>query len=101
MPTQVAWQPDSLRGGERHAPSTSSKGSGQIAGLDWLPDGRALAVMDQRGNLSFFDTAGRSIPITLQRHSLQVRAPVGQAMSLYLMTFCLAEQGRINALLGF
>ena len=99
MPAQVAWQPDSLRGVERPVPSPSSKGSGRIAGLNWLPDGRALAAMDHRGNLAFFDTAGRSVPITLQRHSLQVRSPVGQAISLYLMNFCFADQGRIHALL--
>lgn len=85
MPAQVAWQPYSLRGVERPAPSPSDHGSGRIAGLNWLPDGQALAVMDQQGNLSFFDAAGRFIPFTLPGHSLQVRAPVGQAIPFFCL----------------
>lgn len=83
MPAQVAWQPYSLRGFERPAPSLSSKGSRRIASLIWLPDGQALAVMGQQGNLAFFDAAGRFIPFTLPGHSLQVRAAVGQAISFF------------------
>ena len=86
MPAQVAWHPYSLRGVELPAPSPNSKGYGRIAGLSWLPDGQALAVVDQQGNLAFLDAAGRFISFTLPGHSLQVGAAVGQAISfLYLM----------------